>query len=208
MIFIDYLNIFWKVVEVKRHPMKPSGRPVIYMFNHLSNCDPWLLIRAMWPIDCKWVCKGSLFKVPFGGWALRNANDIAVRFTADKGGWGTEKGSVRQMMEYSADLLRHQQAIAIFPEGVRNPHPDGPLGEFKDGYFALAIQEKADIVPIAISGTDKLWPRSDWRFDFGNAYISVGSAISVEGHTLESLKEAVFKAITEMREQHPDRKKL
>lgn len=208
MLLCDKLNPIWnvKTVSVSEKKVSPDV-PTIYMFNHLSNCDPWLCIRAIWPVDCKWVAKGSLFKVPFGGWCLGNNGDIAVKFTAEKDGWGTEKGSVRSMMEHSAQLLRDHYPIAIFPEGVRSFNPEGPIGEFKDGFFILAIQEKATIVPVAISGTDKLWPRKAWQMNFGTSYQSVGAPISAEGHTVETLKKAVYDAMTEMREKHPDRLK-
>lgn len=208
MIVMDLLNPFWCMNQVRcaDRSKLPKDRPVIYMINHLSNSDPWGCIRVIWPVECKWICKGSLFKIPFGGWALKNNNDLAVKFTSAKGGWGTEKGSVKSLMDDAASNLRRLQPIAVFPEGVRSFNPDGPVGEFKAGFFDLAIKENALIVPVALSGTEKWWPRGDWKLNRAQAYSSVGDAIDPQtlGST-EELMAKVHSAITELREQHPDR---
>lgn len=209
MVVMDLLHPMWRtrILKPLDRSQLPADRPILFMFNHLSNSDPWTAIRVIWPIDCKWICKGSLFKVPFGGWGLKNGGDLAVKFTAAKDGWGTEKGSVKQLMEDAAGLLRRGQPIAVFPEGVRNFKPSGPLGEFKPGFFDLAIKEGAVIVPVAFSGTEHLWPRGDWRFGFGTAYVSVGSHVETKDRTTEAVMKEVYDRITEMRDQHPDRVK-
>ena len=164
-LFMVGLNPFWGLKLLKPMPKIPQGQNFMVMINHLSNADPWLAIRPIWPYDCKWIAKGALFKVPIGGWGLANAGDIAIKFTKEKGGWGTEKGSVGKMMSDCDALLRKAQPIAIFPEGVRNPKPEGPIGPFKDGFFDLAIKTGSWIVPMALSGSEKCWPVHDWRFD-------------------------------------------
>eukprot|EP00672_Neobodo_designis_P024385 CAMPEP_0174827638 /NCGR_PEP_ID=MMETSP1114-20130205/847_1 /TAXON_ID=312471 /ORGANISM="Neobodo designis, Strain CCAP 1951/1" /LENGTH=273 /DNA_ID=CAMNT_0016061309 /DNA_START=47 /DNA_END=868 /DNA_ORIENTATION=+ len=208
MIVMDLLHPMWrtKIVKPFRPETLPKGRPVIYMFNHLSNSDPWTAIRILWPIDCKWICKGSLFKVPFGGWCLENAGDLAVRFTSAKGGWGTEKGSVKQLMEDAAELLRREQPIAVFPEGVRSYDPEGELNEFKPGFFDLAIKEGAIIVPIALSGTHRMWPRGDWKFGFATCYAAVGEHIETKGMETEALVKETRDTMTAMVNDLPDRK--
>lgn len=209
--FVVLLNPLWWTTIVRPFPTEKlaktkNGSKLIVMMNHLSNSDPWIAIRPMgWGIDCKWICKGSLFKVPFGGWGLKNAGDLAIKFTADKEGWGTEKGSVGQLMADARALLKRGQPIAVFPEGVRSFDAQGGLNEFKLGFFTLAVEEGAVIVPMAFSGCETAWPRGDWMFDFARCYASCGDPISAEGHTPESLRDKVWAAITELREAHPDR---
>ena len=208
MITMDLAHPMWRTNIVKKFDASklPKGRPVIFMINHLSNSDPWTCIRVLWPVDCKWICKGSLFKVPFGGWCLENAGDLAVRFTAAKDGWGTEKGSVRTLMEDAAGLLRRGQPIAVFPEGVRSFTPEGDLNEFKAGFFDLAIKEGAVIVPVALSGTHRMWPRGDWKFGFATAYSAVGDYIETKGMESADLVKLTRDTIAKMRDELPDRK--
>ncbi len=208
-----HLNPFWTIHILKQIPknIDPKEKYLV-MLNHLSNADPWVILRLFVTApgrDWRFVCKGSLFKVPFGGWSLRNNGDLEVKFTKEKGGWGTEKGSVKTLLDDSCVTVESGATVALFPEGIRNPNPDGPLGEFKQGYFDLAVEKGYKILPIAISGSETCWPVHDWKLNAADVFITCGDAlISPEGHTGESLKEAVWKKITEMRESHPDRQKL
>jgi len=47
--------------------------------------------------------------------------------------------------------------LFIFPEGTRSP--DGALQEGRDGVSSLALRTGAPIVPVAIAGSDRVWPR-------------------------------------------------
>jgi 1-acyl-sn-glycerol-3-phosphate acyltransferase len=73
----------------------------------------------------------NLFLVPFGGWAMSLAGDLAVHFTPDKGGWGVKKGSIGPMMDQAKSLINNGVFITVFPEGARSK--TGELQEFKDG---------------------------------------------------------------------------
>ena len=197
-------NPLWSTVILRPFPEVKSEKFVVAM-NHLSNADPWLCIGPLLPRDCKWVCKGSLFSVPFGGWCLANAGDLKVEFTSDKGGWGTKKGSVRSMMDQAKACLQRNQPIAVYPEGVRNYNPNGPLNEFKLGFFMLAVETEATVVPVALSGSEKCWPRGSWMFDAATVYVSCGDPISAVGHTAESLRDKVQEQVAKLRDSHPDR---
>lgn len=198
------LNPLWTLKILRPFPEIKSGKFVVAM-NHLSNADPWLCIGPIMPHDCKWVCKGSLFSVPFGGWCLANNGDLKVEFTSDKGGWGTKKGSVKSMMDQARACLVRGQPIAVYPEGVRNFNPNGPLNEFKLGFFTLAVETEASVVPIAISGSEKCWPRGQALFDAATVYMTCGDPISSIGHTAESLRDKVQSVVATLRDSHPDR---
>ncbi len=59
----------------------------------------------------------------------------------------------------AAELIKKGKSIAIFPEGTRTP--DGSLGKFKRGGFALAFQTGVPVVPVAISGSYKIMKRNN-----------------------------------------------
>jgi len=186
--FVTMAYPFWRVKRITPLPTQP-GKTIV-MCNHLSNTDPFMLCKALFPWETKYISKSSLFQVPFGGWAMSLSGDIPIYFTKEKGGWGTKKGSIGKMMDHCKDLLAHKIPITVFPEGVRSK--TGAMGEFKDGMFMLAKETQADIIPVAIYGSEKAWPVGDWRFNSANVLVAVGDLIQVKPEeTHEQLKGRV-----------------
>ncbi|RNC30397.1 1-acyl-sn-glycerol-3-phosphate acyltransferase, partial [Trypanosoma cruzi] len=96
---------------------------------------------------------------------------------------------------------------AVFPEGLRSKNPEGGLLPFRLGFFKLAVEEGATIVPIAISGTDKCWPLGSVLMDSSTAYFSCGDPVDASTfRTAEELRDHVWQLITDLRESHPDRR--
>jgi 1-acyl-sn-glycerol-3-phosphate acyltransferase len=54
-------------------------------------------------------------------------------------------------------ILDEGHVLFVFPEGTRSP--DGALQEARDGVASLALRTGAPIVPVGISGSDRVWPR-------------------------------------------------
>ncbi|KPA84762.1 putative mitochondrial 1-acyl-sn-glycerol-3-phosphateacyltransferase-like protein [Leptomonas pyrrhocoris] len=205
---MDLLNPFWHIHVLNKFP-EVKKKKVILMLNHLSAADPFMSIRSFLPRDGTWIAKGELFRVPFGGWALYNAGDLAVRFRDKKSSFATVKGTVGPMMENARGRLRRGRMLCVFPEGVRNMTPDGPINAFRLGFFSLALDEGATIVPLAVSGTEKLWPRGSAMMDAADAYFSFGEPIDAANfNSAEELAQHVWNVMTERREQHPDRVEL
>jgi long-chain acyl-CoA synthetase len=78
-------------------------------------------------------------------------------------------------MQAAAYVLRHNQAVCIFPEGARSV--DGTIKEFKKGVGILAAELNVPLVPVYISGAYESLPRSarlpKWHkimVTFGKAY--------------------------------------
>lgn len=73
--------------------------------------------------------------------------------------------------------LRAGKILNIYPEGQRSF--DGQLYEFKKGAAILATELKLPIVPVALDGTYRIWPRRSWRFRLAKVKISFGEPIDV-----------------------------
>jgi len=78
-------------------------------------------------------------------------------------------------LKKAVTLLRKGMAIVVFPEGSRSP--DGRVKEFKGGAFLLALQAKLPIVPVSISGTYQMLPRTGWCSWPGIMELNVGEPI-------------------------------
>lgn len=168
------LNPFWKF-GVYGTPTPPKPLTVV-VSNHESNADPFIISLLPW--EMKWLAKASLFKIPFVGWSMWLAGDIAVR----RG----EKDSAQEAMNTCARWLDKGMPIMIFPEGTRSKTEE--LLPFKDGAFRLAIEKGADVLPMAVSGTRRALPKHSWRFATSRALVTVGTPISTKGMTLDDVE--------------------
>ena len=164
------------------------GKTVV-VSNHVSNSDPFLIAHLPW--EMKWLGKASLFKVPIVGWSMSMAGDIPV----ERG----KSGSAKQAMRVCGEHLARNMPVMIFPEGTRSR--TGELLPFKDGAFRLAIQNGADVLPVAVAGTREALPKHSWRFGFSKGLVMVGKPISTTTMTRQdvaTLKQAAREQIEQM----------
>jgi pantoate ligase / CMP/dCMP kinase len=128
----------------------PRSGPVILAANHASNADP-VVLGAVLTLNLgrrmHWLAKKEIFDWPIIGWMARNGGIHPVdRSTADIEAFRTARR-----------ILDEGQVLFVFPEGTRSP--DGGLQRARDGLAMLALRTGAPIVPIAIAGSDKVWPK-------------------------------------------------
>eukprot|EP00386_Alphamonas_edax_P006466 GDKI01020919.1.p4 GENE.GDKI01020919.1~~GDKI01020919.1.p4 ORF type:complete len:102 (+),score=52.15 GDKI01020919.1:1-306(+) len=72
------------------------------------------------------------------------------------------------------------------------------LQAFKDGFFRLAIEEGADILPVVQHGGQQGWPVGEKLLDTTTSYIAFGDAISTQGKTVEQLKDELRTVFLEL----------
>jgi 1-acyl-sn-glycerol-3-phosphate acyltransferase len=128
----------------------PADGPVILAANHASNLDAivigaWLIPKLGRRIH--WLGKKELFAWPIVGW------------TATHGGvHPVERGAADlEAFRLAQRILDEGNILFVFPEGTRSP--DGALQAAQDGVAALATRTGAPIVPLAISGSNGVWPK-------------------------------------------------
>ncbi|HKO41858.1 MAG TPA: AMP-binding protein [Pyrinomonadaceae bacterium] len=79
-------------------------------------------------------------------------------------------------MRAGAAGLRAGKILNIYPEGQRSF--DGKLHEFKKGAAILATELDLPIVPVAMDGPYRIWPRKSWRIRFAKVKIRFGEPIN------------------------------
>ena len=75
-------------------------------------------------------------------------------------------------MRAGASGLKNGKILHIYPEGERAF--DGKLHEFKKGAAILATELGLPIVPVALDGLYKVWPRRSWRIRLAKVKVSIG----------------------------------
>ena len=166
----------------------PAGRACIFMCNHVSNLDPPILLPAI-PTRCSVLLKKELMSIPILGTAMRMGGFIPVERGSRR---DTAQASVAAACKALADGLN----IVVFPEGTRSL--DGRLSHFKKGPFFLALQTGAPIVPVAISGTEKMMHKGSLLITPGAATIQMRPIVEPRDyHSREALMAAVKASIAE-----------
>ena len=128
----------------------PESGPALVICNHCSNADGMLLMAYVIPAmgrPMRWLGKEEALRWPLFGWGMRHNGVMGVRRGA---------GDL-EAFKLARDVLDGGGVLTIFPEGTRSP--PGALAEAKEGATVLAIRSGAPIVPIAIAGSQRFWPK-------------------------------------------------
>jgi len=164
----------------------PAGVSCIFLSNHVSNLDPPVLLPAI-PGMASVFLKKELMRIPILGTAMGMAKFVPVER-------GSRRDAAQASVAAAADALRSGLHFLVFPEGTRSK--DGRLAPFKRGPFYLAKETGAPIIPVAISGTQKLMRKGSAAITPGSAKIQMLAAIDPAAYTTrEELMAAVRTAI-------------
>jgi 1-acyl-sn-glycerol-3-phosphate acyltransferase len=158
-------HIFFSWEAKGRENMPPSG-PLIVVANHVHVIDAELLLFGI----SRWItfiAKERLFHYPILGALLRWAQTLMVpsqRTLTD----------IKELLQQVEQTLNKGSVIGIFPEGKRSHQ--GKLQEGKPGLAVLASRMHIPILPVGISGTDKIHGTS-WFWKRPHIIINIGKPL-------------------------------
>lgn len=147
-----------------------DDRPCVYIANHVSFVDIWVLLREL-PGSVRFVFKKELLEVPIFGRALVAAGHIRI----DR----QNRAAAFAAYDHAAAAIRAGTSAVVFAEGTRSR--DGRLQPFKKGPFVLAIAAQVPVVPVFISGSYALMPPGARYPARGTVTIKVGEALPTAG---------------------------
>ena len=169
-------------VEVSGLEHVPAGVSCIFLPNHVSNLDPPLIFPTL-PGQSSVLLKKELMRIPLLGTAMKLGQFVPVER-------GNVRESAQRSVEAAAAALRSGLHILVFAEGTRSK--DGRLAAFKRGPFFLSKETGAPIVPMTITGTEKMMRKHSAAIYPGVARVTFLPAIYPEGYaTREDLMAAV-----------------
>lgn len=151
-----YYLLFRTLLRIEARGLRhlPRKGPYLIAPNHQSYLDPFVL-SAVLPYsvfrNTFFVGYSVIFTSPFMKRFARLTNTIPVDPDAH----------LLRAMKAGAYGLRQGLILCIFPEGGRSY--DGSLQDFKKGAAILSRELSVPIVPVAIRGTHKVWPRDSKR---------------------------------------------
>jgi 1-acyl-sn-glycerol-3-phosphate acyltransferase len=150
-----------KVRTIGLEKIDPA-RTYIFMSNHISNLDPPITLPLI-PRRTSVMVKKELFKVPILGRIMLIGSLVPV----DRGNRDAGLTAVRDAVKAIEQGLN----MTIYVEGKRSF--DGRLLPFKRGPFYLAQECKVPVVPITISGTERVMPKGRFAIRPGKATVTI-----------------------------------
>ena len=152
----------WRVSG--RENVPPMG-PLIVVANHRSNFDPSLLSTSL-PRRIRFLAKEDLFRQPLARWFLRSY-----------GAHPLNRGRVDvSAYRWTLDQLALDRAVVLFPEGTRSR---GGMKKAKTGVARIAIKTQAPILPVGITGTERLRSPARVFNPTGTLRVNIGTVFTV-----------------------------
>jgi 1-acyl-sn-glycerol-3-phosphate acyltransferase len=125
----------------------PKTGGAIIASNHQSFLDP-VALGAAADRQLRYLARRTLFENPAFAALIRSLG--ALEFGRD----GVDAAGAREMIA----ALERGELVAMFPEGTRTT--DGKIGRIKPGVGLLARRACVPVVPAALDGLYKAWPRT------------------------------------------------
>jgi 1-acyl-sn-glycerol-3-phosphate acyltransferase len=143
----------------------PAAGGVLVVSNHQSHLDP-PLVGIGCPRQMNYLARDTLFKFTPFRWLISSVNAIPI----DRE--GIRLGGIKEALR----RLKRGEMVLIFPEGTRTR--DGEIASFRPGFTTLAVRSRAAILPVAVEGAFRVWPR--WRHwpGLGRVRVHYGVAIT------------------------------
>ena len=163
-----------KIMRIRIHTsglekVPQNTRNLLFVSNHRSNFDPIIT----WHIFRKWqpafVSKASNFKIPIFGRFIRKCCFMAI----DR---ENPRNALKTMLKAAELLKKGEVSICIYPEGTRSK--ECKLLPFHNGVFKTAQKANADIVVLAVSGTEQI--HKNYPFQHTDVYLDVLEVIPAE----------------------------
>jgi glycerol-3-phosphate dehydrogenase (NAD(P)+) len=146
-VLLPFFLVYFRLQRIGAEHIPRSG-PLLLAANHRSFLDPFV-IGSLTRRPVYYVAKRELFAKRWQAWLL---NALGA-FPIDRGAGDADA------MATARAILRRGDCVVIFPEGTRMR--GGPLGPPRRGIGRLALETGARVVPVALTGTDKV--RRGWR---------------------------------------------
>ena len=159
-------------------PETDLNGPFVVVSNHRSHMDTPLLIHYL-PFLFGFIVKRELMRIPVFAGAMKSIGCVAVNRRKSKDDYA--------VLDSVAEAVQGGKNILVFPEGTRSPNDD--FLPFKKGAVVIAIKAQGPILPVAVSGTNRVIPARKFRVFAGPILLRIGEPIPTEGLTMDDRDE-------------------
>jgi putative phosphoserine phosphatase/1-acylglycerol-3-phosphate O-acyltransferase len=168
-------------VELHGEEHLQAPGPKLFLFNHVSTLDLFLLAAHAPPLPCV-AYKREFHFVPGIGWALYALRMIEIdRRDAER--------SIKSLERAGERLANERLSLMMAPEGTRSRR--GGLQAFKKGPFHVAIATGAPIYPMILRGIEEVCPMGSWIIKSGVIRADCLPPIDTSGWETDTINEHI-----------------
>jgi long-chain acyl-CoA synthetase len=192
----------WVKVEGLEH-LEPLKGPVVFAANHQSHLDGPMVL---WSLPPRWRYRVAIamakefftahfFPERYGrkAWLTNSLNYYLSALFFNAFPLPQREAGTRQTLRYIGALFGEGYSLLIFPEGKRSQ--DGQVLRFQGGIGMIGARLDVPVVPVGISGLDKVL-HSTWRMAKpGPGRIRFGPPLRLQGDDYAALAKQVEDAV-------------
>lgn len=184
--------VFWLFVRPRVVGVAnvPRAGAVIVVGNHLSFFEP-PLVTGLLPRRVTFLALYDLFDIRGLNWVLHLMGALPIK-----------RGGTRDLdaVRTTLDLLKRGEAVGIYPEGTRSFTPG--LLRANPGVSLLALRSGAPILPVAVTGTERLVKAPAFFFARLRGFrvrIAIGRPFTVSSqgtrHSHQAIADAILREV-------------
>ncbi len=189
---------YWVVVKATFVPISFEGeeniptQPVVFVANHQSALDIPLLGVFTKERPHIWLARQELMQWKLLRWVLPRMAVVIDTESREKA-----MGSMRRLLR----LAQGQNIdVMLFPEGAR--FPDDKVHKFYGGFVTLAKLLNRKVVPVYISGVNKVYPPNTFWVTRHPITVTAGKPFTIqEGESDDAFKERVYQWFVDQSER-------
>ncbi len=142
LVLLPAFLVWFRLQRTGREHARVKGGMIVAS-NHRSFLDPFVIGALLpWRRQIQFVAKVELFEKRWQGWILSRLGAFPIR-----------RGQSDEVAMQTARLaVERGGTVVIFPEGTR--HRSGSLSTPKRGVGRLALESGAQVLPVAVHGTE------------------------------------------------------
>jgi long-chain acyl-CoA synthetase len=195
----------WVKVEGLEHLDGLAG-PVVFAANHQSHLDGPMVL---WSLPPRWryrvaiamakeFFKAHFFPAQYGrkAWLTSSLNYYLSTLFFNAFPLPQREAGTRQTLRYIGALFAEGYSLLIFPEGKRTQ--DGQLNPFRGGIGMIGARLDVPVIPVGISGLDKVLHQTWKMAKPGPARIRFGAPLRLQGDDYAALAKQVEDAVRDL----------
>ncbi len=171
--------------------LRAAAPPLLFAANHTSHLDTPVLLSALpsaWRRRVAPAIAQDAFNPYFQtrSFPLWRRVGAAVRYWTACGLFNAfplpkEAVSVRRVLKFMGGLMDRGYCPLVFPEGARAA--DGRLRPFRSGIGLMALRLRAPVIPVCISGLEKILPPGRGWPVAGKARVKIGPPLDLSSES-------------------------